>query len=155
MLETERKFLLESAPAWLGRCESIEIEQGYLAIAESAEVRVRRAGEEFTLTAKRGAGETREEYEVPLRADQAMALWDASAGLRLRKRRHLVPLEGGLRAEVDVYEGELAGLVVAEVEFPSPERAGAFAPPSWFGREVTGEARYSNQQLALRGTPSG
>jgi CYTH domain-containing protein len=40
--EIERKFLLSEAPAWLGECESAEIEQGYLAIAPDAEVRVRR-----------------------------------------------------------------------------------------------------------------
>ena len=52
-----------------------------------------------------------------------------------------------------MYEGELAGLAVVEVEFSSGEEAGDFAPPGWFGRELTGDARYSNASLALDGRP--
>ena len=38
-----------------------------------------------------------------------------------------------------------------EIEFPSLEASEAFAPPPWIGREVTGDARYANQSLALDG----
>jgi CYTH domain-containing protein len=50
--------------------------------------------------------------------------------------------------EIDTYRGRNAGLVVAEVEFPTYAAARKFQPPSWFGREVTGEKRYSNVKLA-------
>jgi adenylate cyclase len=153
--EIERKFLVEELPARLEDHERVEIEQGYLAIAEDAEVRLRRAGSECTLTVKRGSGEDREEYEVPLEAAQLEPLWEACAGRLLRKRRHLVPLEGGLRAELDVYAGRLDGLRVVEVEFPSAARAGAFRPPDWFGRELTGDRRFANQALAVDGAPAG
>jgi adenylate cyclase len=153
--EIERKFLVEELPGWLEKCERAEIEQGYLAIEADAEVRLRRAGEELTLTVKRGEGEDRGEYEVALAPEQMDSLWEACAGRRLRKRRYLVPLDDDLRAEVDVYAGALQGLRVAEVEFPSAERAAAFRPPAWFGRELTGVRRFANQALAVEGMPEG
>lgn len=62
--EIERKFLLDQLSAELEQSPSTEIEQGYLTIGKGAEVRVRRCGENFGLTLKRGAGEEREETEV-------------------------------------------------------------------------------------------
>ena len=56
-------------------------------------------------------------------------------------------------ADVDVYAGALAGLCTAEVEFDSEDEAGAFTPPTWFGREVTGERAWSNAALARDGLP--
>lgn len=152
--EIERKFLLEQLPAELEESPAADIEQGYLAVAKSAEVRVRRHGEGFSLTLKRGAGEEREEIEIELERRQFEALWGATEGRRLTKRRYLVSLGDRVSAEVDVYFGALAGLRVAEVEFPSREAAASFQPPDWFGREVTGDRRYANQALAIGGIPS-
>ena len=153
MAEIERKFLLETLPPGLDRHPSKEIEQGYLAISERAEVRVRRASAECTLTVKRGHGEEREETELEIPPEQFEALWDACGEGRLEKRRHLVPIVDDLTAEVDVYAGSLQGLAVAEVEFPSREAARSFDPPAWLGREVTGDERYANQTLARGGFP--
>ena len=50
-----------------------------------------------------------------------------------------------------MYDGAQEGLVTAEIEFPSLEASEGFAPPQWIGREVTGDARYANQSLALAG----
>ena len=69
------------------------------------------------------------------------------------KTRYLVPLDNGLTAEVDDYEGALAGLLTAEVEFVDEAAAFAFDPPSWLGREVTNDARYANRTLAVDGMP--
>ena len=44
----------------------------------------------------------------------------------MRKTRYLVPGDGGLTVELDVYSGELDGLLVAEIEFDSTEAAAAF-----------------------------
>ena len=59
----------------------------------------------------------------------------------------------GLEIEVDVYAGDLEGLVVAEIEFPSEEEARALEPPEWLGEEVTGDHRYLNETLATEGAP--
>ena len=72
-----------------------------------------------------------------------------TAGRRLTKVRHEIA-HGDLIIEVDVYEGGLAGLVVAEVEFPTREGSAKFQPPAWFGEDVTGDERYMNQNLASR-----
>ena len=75
-----------------------------------------------------------------------------AAGRRLHKRRHAVP-HNDLTIEIDVYAGDLEGLIVAETEFPSEEEARAFDPPAWLGKEVTGDRRYLNETLATEGRP--
>jgi len=149
--EIERKFLVAEMP----RAESAaaRIEQGYLALDARGEVRLRRIGGELLLTAKSGHGEVREEVEVPIDPDAFEALWPLTAGRRVRKVRHYVPLGEGLRAEIDVYEGALDGLRTAEIEFGSREEADAFVPPPWLGAELTGDERYANQTLATVGLP--
>lgn len=151
--EIERKFLLDELPEGIERNPSAEIEQAYLAVSPEAEVRVRRREGTCTLTVKKGVGEEREEVEVEIDPARFESLWRACGDRRLAKRRHLVSL-GDLTAEIDVYRGPLAGLRVAEVEFPSREAARSFQPPSWFGREVTGDDRYANQSLAIAGIPT-
>lgn len=162
-LEIERKFLVDRVPGFVdsGGCL---IEQGYVALDVEAgvEVRVRSlcssddaCGGFGVLTVKRGVGVRRSEVEVGLGEVEAAALWSMTAGRRVRKRRYGVRV-GGVFAEVDVYEGPHEGLVVVEVEFASEGEARAFEPPAWFGREVTGEAAYTNASLAARGcVPSG
>lgn len=152
--EIERKFLVAALADGAAAGAARRIEQGYLAIDEQTEVRLRRSGGRMTLTAKRGHGETRAEHETALYLEQFEALWPLTEGRRLVKTRRLVPLgEDGLRAEVDVYEGALAGLMTVEVEFGSPERSRAFRPPAWFGPELTGDPAYANQTLAANGLP--
>ncbi len=117
------------------------------------EVRLRRRDSTLLLTAKRGAGVARQEAEVELDQERFDRLWPLTEGRRLRKRRHVLP-HGDLRIELDVYEGDLEGLLVAEIEFPSEEEAKEFEPPGWLGEEVTGDHRYLNETLATAGTPS-
>jgi CYTH domain-containing protein/CHAD domain-containing protein len=151
--EIERKFLLGELPPSLAGRTGEPISQGYLTSGEGAEIRLRRAGERTLLTVKTGVGEVREEVEVRVGAELFDSLWPLTDGRRVRKTRLHEPLGNGLEAEIDVYGEELTGLVVAEVEFRSPEQSRAFAPPGWFGDEVTGDARYANRELASRGTP--
>jgi adenylate cyclase len=151
-MEIERKFLLAEAPRDAGGA-SARLRQGYLAAGPGGEARVRDADGALTLTVKSGSGMERHEAEVPLMPEQFAALWPATEGRRIQKRRTLVPLDG-LIAEVDEYEGGLAGLLVVEVEFASLEEARAFTPPEWFGREVTDDAAYKNASLALEGRPA-
>jgi len=147
--EIERKFRLDLAPAWLSADDGEEIEQGYLAFDARSEVRLRRRGDELTLTVKRGRWESRDEFEVHLDRRLFDRLWAATAGRRLTKRRALVALGDDLQAEVDVYAGRLEGLVVVEVEFGAESASREFEPPPWFGEEVTGDQRFANRSLAL------
>jgi CYTH domain-containing protein len=151
-MEIERKFLVDRPPDLTSR-SSTRIEQGYLSLIEhGAEVRLRRRDGELTLTVKGGGGRERTEVELPLTGEQFEELWPFTEGRRLVKVRHLVPV-GGLTAEVDVYEGELEGLRIAEVEFESEVEADRFNPPEWLGDEVTGDQRYLNERLAVEGRP--
>jgi CYTH domain-containing protein/CHAD domain-containing protein len=152
--EIERKFLVAALPdAAAG--PAARIEQGYVAIGERTEVRLRHAAGRMTLTAKRGHGESRAEHEIALYKEQFDVLWALTDDRRLTKtRRRLALGEGGPIAEVDVYEGALAGLAVVEVEFGSVEQSSAFQPPDWFGEELTGDPAYSNQSLAAHGLPA-
>jgi adenylate cyclase len=152
--EIERKFLLDARPPGLGEHPTRAIAQGYLAVDDDgAEVRVRRSDGTTTLTVKSAPGLERVEEEIPIDERRFEALWPLTEGRRIVKTRHLVPLEDGLTAEVDEYGERLAGLVTAEIEFPSVAASEAFAAPAWLGREVTGDERYANRSLALRGPP--
>lgn len=146
--EIERKFLVRFLPGAVLRSRQYLIAQGYLA-NESGDrhVRLRKKGNTATLTFKLGRGRAREEREVKLSAKQFAILWPATAGRRLRKIRYELPWKNWV-IEVDVYRGRNEGLVVAEVEFPSLASCRKFKPPEWFGREVTGQKRYSNVRLA-------
>jgi adenylate cyclase len=147
--EIERKFLVKSLPDNLKQARQLIIEQGYLA-TESAgrQVRLRKTDRATSLTFKVGRGSHREEREIKLTPKQFATLWPGTVGRRLRKRRYEVPWEDVL-IEIDIYRGRHAGLIVAEVEFPDRASCRRFKAPWWFGREVTGEKRYSNVRLAL------
>jgi adenylate cyclase len=152
-MEIERKFVPRERPAWLDEFPCVRIEQGYLAIVEGdVEVRLRRADDAIVLTVKRGAGEVRREEEVDLSEDQFRSLWPLTEDARVRKRRYSVPHEQ-LTIEVDVFDGPLSGMLIAEVEFDSEPASEAFRPPDWLGDEVTGDGRYANESLALHGAP--
>ena len=146
--EIERKFLLKRLPEELKRSRRYVIAQGYLATEPAGrQVRLRKKGKTASLTFKVGRGAAREEREIKLSPKQFAALWPATAGRRLRKLRCEIPWRN-LLIEIDIYRGRHSGLVVAEVEFPDRAMCRKFKPPSWFGREVTGEKRYSNVRLA-------
>jgi CYTH domain-containing protein len=108
---------------------------------------LRKKGNTPSLTFKVGRGNAREEREIRLSPKQFSALWPATRGRRLRKVRYEMPWKN-LLIEIDIYRGKNKGLVVAEVEFPNHVARRKFKPPGWFGREVTGEKRYSNVKLA-------
>lgn len=151
-VEIERAFVTEGEPDPASLGPGVLLRQGYVASEGEVEVRLRIRDQDATLTIKAGRGKVRTEVELPLSADDAEALWPHTAGRRISKRRHRVPL-GEHVAEVDVYEGALAGLCRIEVEFASPQDADGFEPPDWFGREVTGDDRWSNASLARHGRP--
>jgi CYTH domain-containing protein len=151
MPEIERKFLVGELPPGVDEHPSQPIAQGYLAIAsDGVEVRIRRRGDATTLTVKSGPAMVRVEEEIPIEPERFAALWALTEGRRLDKVRHFLPLGDSLTVELDVYGGDLAGLVTAEIEFPDEATARAFSPPPWLGEEVTGDAAYANQRLAVR-----
>lgn len=67
-------------------------------------------------------------------------------GTVIEKDRWRIPC-GSYTIELDIFDGALAPLVLAEVEFPTEEEAAAFQPPDWFGEEVTYDPAYTNARL--------
>jgi len=155
--EIERKFLVTGElPDDLDGYPSEEIRQGYVAVADDGtEVRVRARGAGYTLTVKSGPSRARIEEEIEIDERRFESLWPLTAGRRIEKRRYVIPAGDRLSIELDVYAGELNGLVTAEVEFDSADQADAFEPPVWIGTDVTEDGGYSNQSLAAHGRPRG
>jgi adenylate cyclase len=152
--EIERKLLVEALPEDLDGWDAARLEQGYLAITEEVEVRVRRkGGATAVLTVKSAPALARVEEELPLGGAAFERLWPLTEGRRLVKVRHTREAAPGVLFELDVYEGALAGLVTLEVEFADEDAAHAWTPPPWAGREVTGDKAYANQSLAVHGRP--
>ena len=146
--EIERKFLIKHLPLEILHAPHFRIAQGYLANEPGGRhVRLRKRAQTASLTFKTGRATSREEREIRLSTGQFAILWPATAGRRLRKTRYEVRWKEFV-IEVDVYHDRNRGLIVAEVEFPNQARCRSFKPPPWFGREVTGEKRYSNVRLA-------
>jgi len=146
--EIERKFLIKRLPVEILRSRRFQIAQGYLASEPGGRhVRLRKRAKMVSLTFKVSRGSAREEREIKLSAKQFATLWPATAGRRLRKTRYEIPWKN-LTIEIDIYRGRHHGLMVAEVEFPNQATCRKFKPPAWFGREITGEKRYSNVRLA-------
>lgn len=151
MPEIERKFLVRDLPPEVREARPDHIRQGYLTL-EPVEVRIRsRADRPHELTLKSTGGLTRAEVNVVLTPEQFEELWPL-VQRSIEKQRTVLELEGWT-VEVDVYVGKLAGLVVAEVEFGTEAEAELFAPPAWFGVEVTTDDRFRNSALATAESP--
>ena len=150
-LEIERKFLV-TADAWRPQVERcIEMRQGYLSGGEGlASVSVRIEGERANLNVKAAVvGSARAEYEYGIALSEAREMLATLCVGRVEKIRHYVPIAGAAEVwEVDEFLGDNAGLVVAEIELPTPDHA--FVRPPWLGRELTDERRWYNHALALR-----
>ncbi len=143
--EIERKFLVKEMPD-LNSYTYKYLEQGYLSV--NPVVRVRKEDDTYYLTYKGKGFLEREEYNLPLNEESYNHLIAKTDGKIIRKKRYLIPYEK-YTIELDIFEGELAGLIIAEVEFEAVEEANFFNPPSWFGEDVTGNKNYTNASLAL------
>jgi len=153
-MEIERKFLVTGDSWRRNVVRSETLRQGYLSSNGFAgeespvrcSVRVRIQGDEAFLNIKEAVmGRARLEFDYGIPVDDAAEMLDRlAAGPVLDKTRHVVR-EDGATWEVDVFHGDNAGLIVAEIEL---ESADASVPqPEWLGREVTELKRYYNVSL--------
>lgn len=145
-MEIERKYLIDQIPFDLSEYPSRKIEQGYL--CTEPVVRIRRDGEDYYLTYKSKGLMVREEYNLPLTPDAYEHLKPKADGRIITKERFLIPLDDTLTIELDRFEGDLAPLLLAEVEFQDEDSANAFIPPDWFGEDVTFSSKYHNSTLS-------
>ena len=146
-MEIERKYLIRRLPENLSQYQCKKIAQGY--ICTNPVVRIRKSDDEYYLTYKGKGLMAREEYNLPLTQEGYEHMLPKIDGRLIEKSRYLIPLEGKLTAELDIFEGDLAPLVIVEVEFDSLDAANSFIPPEWFGEDVTESRKYHNSNLAL------
>lgn len=154
--EIEHKFLVRN-DSFRQLATGTYYRQGYIPTQNGMTVRVRIAGSQGYLTFKDHAvGLTRHEFEYPIPMDEATQLLELMCSKpQIEKVRYVIPAPDGIQAdgspatglhwEVDVFQGDNEGLIVAEIEVPS--EGTQFERPDWIGEEVTGDHRYYNKSL--------
>ena len=152
--EIERKFLVTGDGWRQAVVAKRHLRQFYLATGDRASIRVRIADRTHAwLTVKSAdAGVRRSEFEYEIPVTDADAMQALAVGRVIAKVRYIVPT-GDLRWEIDVFEGDNAGLVIAEIELRTMDQT--FERPDWLGAVVTDDRRYYNAALALRSLDEG
>lgn len=144
-MEIERKFLLKELPDNIESYPVRMLEQGYLCTGPV--VRIRRDNDKYELTYKGKGCMVREEHNLPLTKEAYEHLKEKIDGRLIIKKRYMIPYEKYM-IELDVFEGDLASLTLAEVEFSSEEEANSFVAPDWFAEDVTFSKLYHNSYLS-------
>jgi len=146
MQEIERKFLVKNTD-FLKDLNGFKIIQGYLSSDPERNVRVRIKGDQAYLTIKgisNKSGTSRFEWEKEIQVAEAQELLRLCLPGVIDKTRFEIPV-GQHIFEIDVFEGENKGLIVAEVELENENDA--FEKPDWLETEVTGDVKYYNSYL--------
>ena len=150
-VEIERRFLLKDGATLPDSDKVLHLRQSYLVNSEGMSVRIRVVGDSKAfLTIKRitpgGNIAIRDEFEYEIPVDDALQMMSFSALGSVKKQRHVL-MHGEYTWEVDFFEEENEGLIMAEVELP-----GFDAPidlPEWVGREVSDDPAYLSSNLAI------
>ena len=146
-VEIERKFLVLNND-WRTLGTPVNYAQGYLTADGIRTVRIRIAGEEGFITIKGGSnGISRLEFEYPIPVLDALEMLRLCAIPVIQKLRTKIHYKGKIW-EIDEFEGDNKGLILAEIELTSEDES--FDIPTWIGQEVTGDLRYFNSQLSVR-----
>ena len=142
-VEIERKFLVSGTPSLEN---GVPMVQGYLCHDIERTIRVRTEGTRAVITIKSATkGISRAEFEYEIPREDAKELLAMAVSPVVRKTRYYHKAEKHVW-EIDVFEGENQGLIVAEIELNAEDEE--FEKPEWIGKEVSEEARYSNSSLA-------
>jgi len=142
-VEIERKFLVINDDWREGADQGTLFRQGYLSASQHASVRVRIEGENANLNIKSATlGIRRSEYEYPIPLTDAEEMLDNLCEKPLIEKHRYHVAHAGHLWEIDIFSGENAGLVVAEVELKDENEA--ISIPEWIGEEVSNDPRYYN-----------
>ncbi len=150
-MEIERKFILKELPGDLDMFDYYHIEQGYISTEPVIRIRHKEdsvTGDRYILTVKSGGLMVHEEYEIDMEKDSYTRLIAKTEGNIISKTRYLIPLDGGLTMELDVFDGAFAGLVLAEIEFPDEKTARDYIPPEFVAEDVTEDGRFHNSRMS-------
>lgn len=146
-VEIERKFLVNKEKFdKLVKGQGMHIKQGYILATPEKTVRLRTCGDSGFITVKgisKGASRPEYEYAIPLKdAEEMLEMFAESV---IVKKRYSFLFEGNMW-EVDVFEGDNTGLILAEIELESEDSVVQI--PDWIAEEVTGDLRYYNSYLS-------
>jgi adenylate cyclase len=141
-IEIERKFLVD--PWWTPNDKGTNIIQFYL--STNPTVRVRIAGDKAFVTIKGPTiNITRPEFEYEIPIDDAKDMIKLSISNPVQKIRY-DEIFHGKQWTIDMFLGENAGLIVAEIELESEDQE--FDLPKCVIKEVSDDSKYSNSNLA-------
>lgn len=150
MKEIERKFLVvkDKLPELP---EGAKMIQGYLSFGPTVRVRTEEGPghhRKAYITIKGEGMLGRDEYEYDVPFEEARQMFKLARASLVSKTRYRLPLKDhpGLKWELDLFEGENDGLVVAELEIPNETYD--YPRPEWLGKEVTEDPAYKNAMLA-------
>lgn len=143
-MEIERKFTIKQLPD-LTPFPCKKIVQAYL--NTDPVIRIRRENDDYYLTYKGSGLLAREEYNMPLNKEAFEHLLPKTDGIVISKTRYCIPYEK-YTIELDIFEDQLAPLIMAEVEFESKQEALDFVMPEWFLEDVTNDIRYHNSNMS-------
>ena len=147
-MEIERKWRVKTLPEGLSDFKCIDMEQAYLNVSPT--VRIRRENNEYFLTYKgKGEGIAHTEYNLPIDKAAFEHMLKKADGRTIRKKRYVIPLSGGLKAELDIFGEPFEPLMIVEVEFDSLDEADTFKAPDWFGEDVSRDPRFKNAAMAI------
>jgi len=146
-IEIERKFLVKNLDFIKESSHKKSIEQGYLSKDPNRTVRVRIENEKAFLTIKGKSfnkGTSRIEIENKISLKDARTLMKLCLSNPIKKIRYLISIDDFI-FEVDVFQNNNEGLIIAEIELDSEKSK--FPEPEWLGEEVTGQIKFYNSQL--------
>lgn len=158
-MEIEQKFLVKKIPENLDSYDVKVIRQGYISCEPV--LRIRKSNSRYIFTFKsRGTSYDKNgicvanEFEADLSEKEYNILSKKCVGSIISKKRYTIPLDeritgvSNLKAELDIFEGMLKGLVFVEVEFENITDCEKFIKPEWFGVNVSDDIRYKNNYLS-------
>lgn len=150
MIRIEATYLLKELPKGLEKVKKSEIEQGYISSA-SDPIRVRKKDNSYSITRKIKAIPTdqslREHLDIPIEKGDYEALKKIFVR-SLEKTRYYFDQTMDYEIRIDRFRGDLEGISLIEVIFSDESYKNDFAPPAWFGEEVTKEDWASNSYFA-------
>ncbi len=150
MIEFEKTFLPKYLPKDLQRYPSKEIVDMYIPASDAHPyLRLRKNGDRYEITkkfpVKDGDSSEQEEHTIALREVEFNDLLKAD-GKMVRKIRYQYPL-GSHAAEIDLFQDDLQGLVVVDIEFKTAEEKDGFQMPEFCLADVTQEKAFAGGML--------
>ncbi|PIN75006.1 hypothetical protein COV18_04575 [Candidatus Woesearchaeota archaeon CG10_big_fil_rev_8_21_14_0_10_37_12] len=141
MIELEKTFLAKILPDLTG-CKSKEIIDVYYPKESNHPVlRLRKNGDKYEMTkkypVKEGDASAQHEHTIPLTKEEFDAFFKLE-GKKVHKIRYCYEYQGRI-AEVDIFQGDLKGLVLVDFEFEKEEDKNNFQMPDFCLANVTQE----------------